>query len=139
MRLKRRRCDKKVKASKMIGSSSKKMGKESSNGPPFDHCQGNMAFVGLGSCDNIQTKRSIFEYTNQPKLQIQRTVCLADLFSRSVKLIHLLADSSSWFYAYCTALCSMCNVHVLQSTCVANCMCCKVHLSQIYFYKTFNS
>ena len=29
----------------------------------------NKAFVGLGSCDNVQTERSIFEYANWPKLQ----------------------------------------------------------------------
>ena len=33
----------------------------------------NKAFVGLGSCDNVQTKRSIFEYANWPRHQIWRT------------------------------------------------------------------
>ena len=28
----------------------------------------NKAFVRLGSCDNVQTERSIFEYANWPKL-----------------------------------------------------------------------
>ena len=30
----------------------------------------NKAFIGLGSCDNVQTERSIFEYVNWPWLQI---------------------------------------------------------------------
>ena len=34
----------------------------------------NKAFGGLGSCDNIQTERSIFKYANWPRLQIKRTV-----------------------------------------------------------------
>ena len=29
----------------------------------------NKAFVGLRSCDKVQTERSIFEYANWPKLQ----------------------------------------------------------------------
>ena len=29
----------------------------------------NKAFVGLGSCDNVQAERSIFEYANWPKLR----------------------------------------------------------------------
>ena len=33
----------------------------------------NKAFAGLGSCDKVQTERSIFEYENWPKLQNQRT------------------------------------------------------------------
>ena len=28
----------------------------------------NQAFVRLGSCDNVQTERSIFEYANWPRL-----------------------------------------------------------------------
>ena len=30
----------------------------------------NKAFVGLGSCENVQTERSIFKYANWPRLQI---------------------------------------------------------------------
>ena len=37
----------------------------------------NKAFVGLGSCDNVQTERSIFEYVNWPKLLKKELVCLA--------------------------------------------------------------
>ena len=33
----------------------------------------NKAFIGLGSCDNIQTERSIFEYANWPRLEVKRT------------------------------------------------------------------
>ena len=33
----------------------------------------NKAFVGLGSCDKVQTERKIFEYANWPKLKIKRT------------------------------------------------------------------
>ena len=33
----------------------------------------NMAFVGLGSCDNVQTETSILEYANWPRLQIKET------------------------------------------------------------------
>ena len=33
----------------------------------------NKAFVGLGSCDNVQTERGIFKYANWPRLQIKRT------------------------------------------------------------------
>ena len=33
----------------------------------------NKAFVGFGSCDNVQTERKIFEYANWPRLQIKRT------------------------------------------------------------------
>ena len=33
----------------------------------------NKAIVGLGSCDNVQTERKIFEYANWPRLQIKRT------------------------------------------------------------------
>ena len=29
----------------------------------------NKAFFELGSCDNVQTERSIFKYSNWPKLQ----------------------------------------------------------------------
>ena len=40
-------------------------------------CEGlacpNKDFVGLGSCDNVQTERSIFEYANWQSLQIKRT------------------------------------------------------------------
>ena len=30
----------------------------------------NKAFVGLGSCDNVQTERSIFEYANWARLLV---------------------------------------------------------------------
>ena len=46
-----------------------------------------------------------------------QVVCLADLVSLSVYLIHL-ADLSCWLYAYCTmyiSTCKCCKVHVLQS------------------------
>ena len=33
----------------------------------------NQAFVRLGSFDNVQTERSIFEYANWPRLQVKRT------------------------------------------------------------------
>ena len=64
----------------------------------------NKAFVGLGSCDNVQTERKIFEYANWPRLQIKRAgpsswsvqlVCAAVLSSWSVQLV-CLAVPSSW-------------------------------------------
>ena len=39
----------------------------------FEETRKNKAFAGLGSCDNAQTERSIFEYANWPWLQIKRT------------------------------------------------------------------
>ena len=33
----------------------------------------NKAFVGLGSCENVQIEMSIFEYAKWPRLQIKRT------------------------------------------------------------------
>ena len=44
----------------------KKYTKKNTKKPDF---QLNKAFVGLGSCDNVQTERSIFKYANWPKLQ----------------------------------------------------------------------
>ena len=32
----------------------------------------NNAFVGLGSCDNVQTERKILEYVKWPRLEIKR-------------------------------------------------------------------
>ena len=64
----------------------------------------NKAFVRLGSCDNIQTERSIFEYANWPRLQVKRTgpsswsvqlVRPPGLSSWSIQLVHL-AGLSSW-------------------------------------------
>ena len=51
----------------------------------------NKAFIGLGSCDNVQTERSIFEYANWSRLYIKRT----GLSSWSVQLVRL-AGPSSW-------------------------------------------
>ena len=51
----------------------------------------NKAFVGLGSCDNVQTERSIFEYANWPRLQVKRT----GPSSWFVQLVRP-ADPSSW-------------------------------------------
>ena len=47
----------------------------------------NKAFVGLGSCNKVQTEGSIFEYENWPwpRLQVKRT----GPSSWSVKLIRL--------------------------------------------------
>ena len=47
------------------------------------HMNQNKAFVGLGSCDNVQTERSIIKYANWPRLQIKRT----GLSRQSVKLL----------------------------------------------------
>ena len=56
----------------------------------------NKAFVGLGSCDNVQTKRSFFKYAKWPRLQIKRTglVSPADLSSWSIQLVHPAGLSS---------------------------------------------
>ena len=51
----------------------------------------NNTFIRLGSCDNIQTERSIFEDINWPMLQVLRT----DPSSLSVQLV-CPAGSSSW-------------------------------------------
>merc|ERR1712081_136047 len=51
----------------------------------------NKAFVGLGSCDNVQTERIIFEYANWPRIQIKRT----GLSSWSIQLVRP-AGTSSW-------------------------------------------
>ena len=51
----------------------------------------NKAFVGLRSCDNVQTERKIFKYANWPRLQIKRT----GLSSWSVQLVRP-AGPSSW-------------------------------------------
>ena len=70
----------------------------------------NKAFVGLGSCDNVQTERKIFEYANWPRPQIKRAgpsswcpsswslqlVCPAGSSSWFVQLVRP-AGSSSWF------------------------------------------
>merc|ERR1712121_510240 len=55
------------------------------------HTVKNKAFVGLGSCDNVQTERDIFEYANWPRLQIKRT----GLSSCSIQLVRP-AGPSSW-------------------------------------------
>ena len=34
-----------------------------------DYIKNKKAFDGLGSCDNVQTERSIFEYANWPGLR----------------------------------------------------------------------
>ena len=49
------------------------------------------AFIGLGSGNNIQTERSIFEYANWPRLQAKRT----GPSSWSVQLVRT-AGPSSW-------------------------------------------
>ena len=51
----------------------------------------NKAFVGLKSCDNVQTETKIFEYANWPRLQIKRT----GPSSWSVQLVHP-AGPISW-------------------------------------------
>ena len=65
----------------------------------------NKAFVGLRSCDNVQTERSIFEYANWQRLQVKRTglsswfvqlVRPADPFSWSVQLVRS-AGPSRWY------------------------------------------
>ena len=70
----------------------------------FSWCPLNKAFVGLGSCDNVQTERKIFEYASWPRLQIKRTgpsslcvqlVCPAGIFSWSVQLVRS-AGPPSW-------------------------------------------
>ena len=78
----------------------------------------NKAFVGHGSCDNVQTERKIFEYANWPRLQIKRTCP----FSWSVQLVRP-----------CVANCTCCKLHVLQIAYFANCTCCKLHLLQIFY------
>ena len=71
---------------------------------PLISYKGNKAFVGLGSCDNEQTERKIFEYANLPRLQIKRTgpsswsvqlVCSPGLLSWSIQLVRP-ASLSSW-------------------------------------------
>ena len=51
------------------------------------HCKSlfikNKAFVGLGSSNNVQTERKIFEYANWRRLQLKRT----GLSSWSVQLV----------------------------------------------------
>ena len=49
----------------------------------------NKAFVGLGSCDNVQTKRSIFKYANWLRLKYRELVHPAGLSNSPVKLIRL--------------------------------------------------
>ena len=51
----------------------------------------NKAFIGLGSCDNVQIERIIFEYENWPRLQIKRN----GLSSWSVQLVRP-AGPSKW-------------------------------------------
>ena len=51
----------------------------------------NKAFVGLGSCDNVQIVTSIFKNVKWPRLQIKRT----GPSSYSVQLVHP-ASPSSW-------------------------------------------
>ena len=41
----------------------------------------NKVFVGLGSCDNVQTESSIFENADWPKPQNLKLICLPDLSS----------------------------------------------------------
>ena len=81
----------------------------------------NMAFVGIGSCDNVQTERSIFKYANWLRLQIKRI----GLSSWSDKLTHL-ANFSSWIYAYCPM--HIVTYKVLKNAHVAKCTCYKVHM-----------
>jgi len=85
----------------------------------------NKAFVGLGSCDNVQTETSIFEYANWPSLQIKRT----GPYSWSVQLI-FPAGLSSWSIQLVCPTGLPCKVHLLQSAYVAKCTSCKVHMLQ---------
>merc|ERR1712081_165439 len=93
----------------------------------------NKAFVGLGSCDNVQTERKIFEYANWPWLQIKRTglsiwsiqlVRLAGPSSWSVQLVRP-AGPSSWSVQLVRpaglSSCPSVPVHVLQSAHVVKC------------------
>ena len=43
----------------------------------------NKVFVGLRSCDNVQTERSIFEYANWPMLQIKSKVAKLKVYNVS--------------------------------------------------------
>ena len=71
----------------------------------------NKAFVGLRSCNYVQTERSIFKYANWPRLQVKRTgpsswsvqlVRPAGPSSWSVQLV-CLEDPFSWsVHAHCT-------------------------------------
>ena len=63
-----------------------------------------MAFVGLGSCDNIKTERSIFEYGFKYR-ELVLPAGLADLYY-NIQSAHV-------------AECTCCKVHVLQSAHVA--------------------
>ena len=93
----------------------------------------NKAFVGLGSCDNVQTERKIFEYANWPRLQIKRT----GPSSWSVQLVRPAGPSSWSIQLVCPAALSS-KVHVLQSAHVVKCTCCKVqkaiHILHFQFY-----
>ena len=115
----------------------------------------NKAFVGLGSCDNVQTKRKIFEYANWPRLKIKRTgpsscsvqlvrsagpsswsvqlIRSACLSSWSVKLVWL-ADLFSWsvklihLAELSCLLCANCTMHIIMS---------KVHQLQSFHFAKF--
>ena len=108
------------------------------------------AFVGLGSCDNVQTERKIFKYANWPRLQIKKLVCPAGPSSWSVQLVRPagpyswfiqlihIAEPSSWFVLQvlqiaCVVNCMYCKLYVLQIACVLNCTCTcyKLHMLHI--------
>ena len=119
----------------------------------------NKAFVGLGSCDNLQTKRSIFEYANWPRLQIKRTgpsswsvqlVCLASLSSGSVQLVRPAGLTSRPIYTLHLTHCILhvafdmlhlthCILHVVSYTlhlkhCIFNIPCYTMHLAHCFLH-----
>ena len=100
----------------------------------------NKAFVGLGSCDNVQTESSIFLYVNWSSWSVQQTH-LADPSSWSIQQIclagtlHIALCKNNMQSAHVTnaslAKCMCCNVHVLQNTQVVKCRCFKVQCQAI--------
>merc|ERR1712013_534791 len=93
-------------------------------------------FVGLGSCDNVQTETLIFKYANCPNLKIERTgpsswsvqlVCSAGPSSRSIHLVCPAGPSSWAVQLVCPAGLSSRSIQLGR---LANYMCCKVHMLQ---------
>merc|ERR1712013_237358 len=105
-------------------------------------------FVGLGSCDNVQTETLIFKYANCPNLKIERTgpsswsvqlVCSAGPSSRSIHLV-CPAGPSSWSVQPVHSAGQTSKLHVLQSAHVAKSRCCKGQKKGVKQWKlyTFN-
>merc|ERR1719317_1521788 len=104
----------------------------------------NKAFVGLGSCDNVQTERIIFEYANWPRLQLKRTgqsswsvqlVCPAGPSSRPIYTLHL--THSILHNAPCTLLLTYCILHIECYT--LHLTHCTLHGASYILHKSFKS